>query len=224
MKKILIMFFLLSSLSCFAQEKIIDFSQLEAWIAFHKMQYQNMKDVKENDAQISAVSTQIEAKITQIRNLEEKFHNSLVKVNSYLNLCGDAVYIAETINDIWKYQREAATLAKGDAELLLIMGQAEIELGKRIAKLIAYSILSVTETDITLMTTEKRDRLVKYVIDELRTMRGLSYLVKCKVEWAIRFGKKKYVNQALEALYAEYGKKHTEIAEKVLDKTLNKIK
>jgi hypothetical protein len=51
-----------------------------------------------------------------------------------------------------------------------------------------YLVVAVTGTDINLMNNKQRSDLIKYIIQELRVMRGLAYAVCRQMKMAKPYG------------------------------------
>ena len=82
-------------------------------------------------------------------------------------------------------------LAVGDPALLLVSAKTELELVNRTADLTQYIYqVAIVGTDVNLMDNKQRIDLLKYVINELRNMRGIAYAVcrqmkTAKKKWSI---------------------------------------
>ena len=166
MKKILFILVVASTLTqvAYSQKAVLDITCMETLIANHKVQHTSFAKVKENEAQISLIQKQISEKMVQIEFFQSKFYNSLKSVEA----------IIKTGKDIGKYQKQMVELAVGDPALLLVSAKTELELVNRTADLTQYIYqVAIVGTDVNLMDNKQRIDLLKYVINELRNMRGI---------------------------------------------------
>ena len=86
-------------------------------------------------------------------------------------------------------QKQMVELAVGDPALLLVSAKTELELVNRTADLTQYIYqVAIVGTDVNLMDNKQRIDLLKYVINELRNMRGIAYAVCRQMKTAKRNG------------------------------------
>ena len=101
----------------------------------------------------------------------------------------DIIYCTDIAADIGKYQKQMVELAVGDPALLLVSAKTELELVNRTADLTQYIYqVAIVGTDVNLMDNKQRIDLLKYVINELRNMRGIAYAVCRQMKTAKRNG------------------------------------
>lgn len=180
MKKILFILVVASTLTqvAYSQKAVLDITCMETLIANHKVQHTSFSKVKENEAQISLIQKQISEKMVQIEFFQSKFYNSLKSVEAIIKTGKDIIYCTDIAADIGKYQKQMVELAVGDPALLLVSAKTELELVNRTADLTQYIYqVAIVGTDVNLMDNKQRIDLLKYVINELRNMRGIAYAV-----------------------------------------------
>ena len=178
MKKILFILVVASTLTqvAYSQKAVLDITCMETLIANHKVQHTSFSKVKENEAQISLIQKQISEKMVQIEFFQSKFYNSLKSVEAIIKTGKDIIYCTDIAADIGKYQKQMVELAVGDPALLLVSAKTELELVNRTADLTQYIYqVAIVGTDVNLMDNKQRIDLLKYVINELRNMRGIAY-------------------------------------------------
>lgn len=172
-----------------AQKAVWDVTCMETLIANHKVQHESFKNVKDNESQISLIQKQISEKMVQIEYFQSKFYNSLKSVEAIIKTGKDIIYCADIAADIGKYQKQMVELAVGDPALLLVSAKTELELVNRTADLSQYIYqVAIVGTDVNLMDNKQRIDLLRYVINELRTMRGIAYAVCRQMRTAKRNG------------------------------------
>lgn len=191
MKKILFILVVASTLTqvAYSQKAVLDITCMETLIANHKVQHTSFSKVKENEAQISLIQKQISEKMVQIEFFQSKFYNSLKSVEAIIKTGKDIIYCTDIAADIGKYQKQMVELAVGDPALLLVSAKTELELVNRTADLTQYIYqVAIVGTDVNLMDNKQRIDLLKYVINELRNMRGIAYAVCRQMKTAKRNG------------------------------------
>lgn len=197
-----------------AQQAVWDISCMEMLIANHKVQHESFKNVKENEMQISAFQQKISEKMVQIEYFQTKFYNSLKSVEAILKTGKDIIYCTDIAKDIGKYQKQMITLAAGDPALLLVAAKTELQLVNRTADMSQYIYqVAIVGTDVNLMDNKQRVDLLKHVINELRTMRGLAFAVCRQMKTAKRNG----VLQTLAPGQFKYKDTRSKLVEQVLE-------
>lgn len=197
-----------------AQQAVWDISCMEMLIANHKVQHESFKNVKENEMQISAFQQKISEKMVQIEYFQTKFYNSLKSVEAILKTGKDIIYCTDIAKDIGKYQKQMITLAAGDPALLLVAAKTELQLVNRTADMSQYIYqVAIIGTDVNLMDNKQRVDLLKHVINELRTMRGLAFAVCRQMKTAKRNG----VLQTLAPGQFKYKDTRSKLVEQVLE-------
>lgn len=209
--------FIIFSFCCYelsyAQKAVWDISCMELLIANHKVQYASFGNIKDNEVQISALQRQISEKMIQIEYFQSKFYNSLKSVEAIIKTGKDIIYASDIAKDIGKYQKQMIQLAVGDPALLLVSAKTELELVNRTADLSQYIYqVAIIGTDVNLMDNKQRVDLLKYVINELRTMRGLAYAVCRQMKTAKRNG----VLRTLKPGAFKYKDNRSKLVEQVL--------
>ena len=188
MTKILFILVVASTLTQFAysQKAVLDITCMETLIANHKVQHTSFSKVKDNETQISLIQKQISEKMVQIEFFQSKFYNSLKSVEAIIKTGKDIIYCTDIAADIGKYQKQMVEL---DPALLLVSAKTQLELVNRTADLTQYIYqVAIVGTDVNLMDNKQRIDLLKYVINELRNMRGIAYSVCRQMRTAKRNG------------------------------------
>lgn len=190
-----------------------DMGATEVLVQNHKAQYASFTKIKDNEAQISAFQRQISTKMVQIEQFQSKFYKSLKSVDAILKTGKDVIYAKDIAKDIKRYQDQMLSIVKDDPKLSIVAVKTELELINRTADLFSYIYqVAIVGTDVNLMDNKQRLDLLKYVINELRNMRGLAYSVYRQLKTARRYG----ILQALSPKYFKYNVDSRKIAEDVL--------
>lgn len=197
-----------------AQKVVWDIACMETLIANHKVQHSSFSNMKDNEAQISVIQRQISEKMVQIELFQSKLYNSLKSIEAIVKTGKDIIYCADIAKDIGKYQKQMIDLAVGDPALLLVAAKTELQLVNRTADMTQYIYqVAIIGTDVNLMDNKQRLDLLKYVIDELRTMRGLAYAVCRQMKTAKRNG----VLQTLSPGTFKYQDNRSKLVEQLLN-------
>ena len=191
MKKLLFTL-ILSVLCCsgvFAQMVVWDITAMETLIANHKVQHASFSQMKQEEAQISALQKSIAEKMTQIEYFQSKFYNSLKSIEAITKTGKDIIYAADIVEDIVKYQGQMLEYASKDPALVLVAVKTEAALIQRTSDLMQYIYtVAIVGTDVNLMDNKQRLNLLNHVIKELRTMRAMAYGVVRQMKTAMRNG------------------------------------
>lgn len=197
-----------------AQRVVWDIACMETLIANHKVQHASFQNMKENEAQIATFNQQIAAKMVQIEAIQSKFYGSLKSIEAIIRTGKDIIYAADIVRDIVKYQSQMIELAVGDPKLIVVAVNTEAQLISRTADLMTYIYqVAIVGTDINLMDNAQRLDLLKYVIQELRFMRGLAFAVCRKMKTAKRNG----IMQSLAPQFFKYRDNRAKIVEELLN-------
>ncbi len=188
--KFLFAFNLLLIANCALGQRVVwDIGAMETLIANHKVQYNSFKQMKTQEAEISGLQKSISTKMAQIQLFQSKFYNSLKSIEAITKTGKDIIYAGDIVSDIVKYQKQMLDYAKGDPKLLLVAVKTEAQLVQRTNDLMQYVYqVAIIGTDVNLMDNKQRLDLLKHVIGELRTMRGLAYTVTRMMRTAMRNG------------------------------------
>jgi hypothetical protein len=189
MKKVILPLFLLVCCGLFSQQVVWDVASMEVLIANHKVQHTSFGQMKQEEAQISALQKSIAEKMTQIEYFQSKFYNSLKSIEAITKTGKDLIYAGDIVEDIVKYQNQMLGYASKDPTLLIVAVKTESQLVQRTADLMQYIYqVAVVGTDVNLMDNKQRLNLLNHVIKELRTMRGLAFAVTRQMRTAMRNG------------------------------------
>lgn len=197
MKKIFLSLSLVfvATLSGFAQTLVVDPALTATLVACHLDQQSVLKDIDKSEKKIKSWQALITVKMQQIQALQEKTYNYLSTVNAVVKNGKDIVYASQIAVDIAKYQSQAATLAKGDPELLLVVAKTEYELISRSAELMIHIYnVALVNGEKNMLDNKQRIDLCTHVVSELRFMRGYAYSVVRQLKSAKRSGIIKALN------------------------------
>jgi hypothetical protein len=185
---LLILFFLGSFASSYGQQIVWDPVVMSTLVLQHSEQQEKLKDINASESRILAAQVYISGKMEEIRGLHEKMHRRLTTVSSLIVDSRELIYAAQVAGDVATYQGQMITYASENPALLLIAYQAEKALVDRTASLMHYLYSSLIGGEINMLDNRQRHQIMEHVIMELRTMRGLAYVVARKMRFARRAG------------------------------------
>jgi hypothetical protein len=196
MKKIFLSLSLaFAALSGFAQTLVVDPALTGALVACHVEQQMVLNDIAGSEKEIKGFQALISVKMQQIQDLQEKTYDYLSTVNAVIKNGKDIVYASQIAEDIGKYQNQAATLATGDPELLLVVAKTQYELISRSTDLMIHiHNVALADGEKNLLDNKQRIDLCTHVVSELRFMRGYAYSVVRQLKSAKRSGIIKALN------------------------------
>lgn len=177
MKKSLILFILLLGVIGFVkgQQVVFDPAVVSTLVANHTTQQAVLKDIKEKEGTIAMMQTAISLKVAEIKELETKMHNSLTRVDQIITQGRNVLYASNIAADIGQYQAQMVQLATGDPELMVVALKGELELINRTADMFEYILQASLGGDVNMMNSADRINMIRYVVDNLRVMRGMAY-------------------------------------------------
>lgn len=179
----------------YAQVLVADPAMVTTLALCHNEQQNVFKNIDNSQKEIKSWQAAITLKMQQIQALQEKTYNYLSTVNSIVKNGKDIVYASQIAQDIGKYQNQAAQLAKGDPELLLVVAKTEYELISRSTDLLLYIYnVALASGEKNLLDNKQRIDLCTHVVGELRRMRALAYAVTRQLKSAKRNGIIKTLN------------------------------
>jgi len=186
-------FLLFSLVSCFigldAQTLVIDPAMITALTITHNEQQATLNGIKSKQTEVRNYDVLITAKLTQLKDLQQKTYSYLSTVNAVVQNGKDIVYASEIAKDIAKYQAQAARNAANDPQLLLVCTKTEYELVSRTADLFLYIYnIALKSGAGNLMDNKARIDLCIHVVKELQSMRTLAYSVCRRIKTAQRSG------------------------------------
>ncbi|CEN52804.1 hypothetical protein [Capnocytophaga canis] len=188
MKNLFILFALIYSGNIIAQTDriVIDPALNGALWTTHSIQSSNLKEIKSNEDKIRNFQAIITKKMDDLKKLEEKYQKYLSTVNSVVKNSKDIKYCLELVKDIKKYQGQMFDMAVSDPKLLAIAYKTEVELVTRSVDLSMYIYQMALKGGDVMLDNKQRTDIILYVVDELRTMRGLAYSVARQMRYAKR--------------------------------------
>ena len=184
-----------TSLFCYAQTMVVDPALATTLVTTHLDQQSVLKDIDKSEKEIKGYMPLITLKLQQIQSLQEKTFDYLKTVNAVVRNGKDIIYASQIAVQIAEYQSQAATLAKGDPELLLVVAKTEYELITRSADLMLHIYnVALANGEKNLLDNKQRIDLCTHVVGELKRMRALAYSVCRQLKSAKRNGIIKTLN------------------------------
>lgn len=207
-------FFLLGHYGSFSQAIVWDPLVMSQLVIQHTAQQEKLKEISTNETRILVAQTYISEKMTEIKTIEEKIHNSLRTVTGIIMDAKDILYAKEIAKDIAKYQGQMVEYARENPELLIIAYKTERALVDRTANLLEYIYTNaLIGTDLNLLDNKQRHEVIQHVVNEFRIMRGLAYGVSRKMRVAQRTG----VLQYLDPFHLKYPNQDIAIVKDILN-------
>ncbi|UZR99619.1 plasmid transfer protein [Chondrinema litorale] len=207
-----------SSLPVFSQQAVVDFGVITTLVTNHKAQQTVLKKIKKSEGEIATAQKTIAVQMSAIKEIEEKMYKSLTNVAYLVKTVKELTYANEIAKDIGKYQSEMISMAGEDPELMLVAVKAEAALINRTKDLLEYILFSLAGGDANMMNHKERMDIMRYVVTELRIMRGIAYGVYRRMRVAQIAGVMKVLNP-----FGSYVNNGKAIAQTIL-KDLEEIK
>jgi len=211
-KSIIILISFLTSSFLFAQDKVWDIAKMEMLIEQHKNQYDGLKSMKEQEAQLLIINRQIKSKLDELKEIEEKTYKALKNVEIILRNAKDIIHIYELSEDIVKYQSQMLQYAADNPMLAVIAAKTELELINKTLILMDYVYTAINDDDTNLMDNSQRMNLLQTIIRDLREMRGMAFSICRQMKIAKRDG----ILQALAPQMYGYPSDGRKIKEEIL--------
>ncbi len=161
----------------------------------HSEQQSVLNSIDKSEKDIRNYQALITLKMQEIQRLQEKTMNYLSTVNAVVKNGKDIIYASDIAKDIYKYQKQAGEVAKGNSELLLVVAKTELELISRSTDLMLHIYqVALASGEKNLLDNKQRIDLCTYVVKELQMMRALAYSVVRQIKAAKRDGVIKALN------------------------------
>lgn len=172
-----------------AQQVVFDPAVLSILVINHEAQQKVLVDIKEKETTIAAAQATIASQMMVIRELKQKVYNSMSQVTAIVRDSKSIIYAIDIAKDIGEYQAKMVEMAAGDPVLTIVAIKAEAELITRTAALFTYIYTTaIIGGDINLMDNKQRLDIIRHVVSELRTMRGIAYGIYRRMSIAKRAG------------------------------------
>lgn len=216
--KILLFIALFSTFGGFAQQvtPVIDVGAIEADIAYHKMQYTFIEEMKNKETSIAALQESIKEQTAKIEEIERKLYSSLKDVDRTIQQGKALIRAGKTIQRIYCYIHEIDSIVIGDPKLIIIANQTKLAMLKRCTSLAEYLDLSLLGGNINLMSTVERSRLINHVNWELSTISGMCYSIKKQILAAKRNGIMQAIMKEYFSTIYRYHRKNAALVDKIV--------
>lgn len=183
MKKLILALFLCISLFTRAQEG----AAIVAAVSLgHYVENQNLKQIVQNEVQITALQTAIAQETFVIKELEQKLFNSLSNVQSVITNAQQVIDITKLGEDIGFYQQKIAEAAGEDPQLVIVALEAEVIFLEKSANLLTEIFLATIGGETNLMNNKERLDLLDRILDDMTELRNNSYTLWIQMKAAAR--------------------------------------
>jgi hypothetical protein len=197
-KAIYLLFIIPMLLGCGGRQRIVDYTVISTLVEIHKSEQSKYKSIKENEVENLLLQKLVSKHTEENRSITEKIKQRYVNTNLVLTEVGKLPQALKTIDDIENYQKSILESVKERPVLSAIAIKTEIAILKRVNRLYNYIYLNaIIGTDFNRMPIAERLRIVDYVLQELRVIRGYCYTIDRKMKNAKR-------GNTLRKLIAEY--------------------
>ncbi len=194
---------------------VFDYRMVESITANHEVTLSLLRPINGDLDKIRGHRESISKKIAVIQGIQQLMYDGHFRVAHRVSKGTHVVYIRKIINDIAKFQRQMVTYAKENPKLLLVAYQGESALVTRTLHLFSYVHDNALKGgDNNLISAKQRMQLIRYVIKELRIMRGLAYGVARKMRLAKRVG----IIKAIDPFRLSYPNRDLAIIKDILDR------
>ncbi len=172
-----------------AQQLVVDPALATTLVVTHTEQQSTLNDIKSSESAIRNYQILIQAKLMQIKDMQDKVYSYLSTAQSVVKNVKDIIYASQIARQIAEYQSKMFELAAGDPKLLIVAAKTEYELISRSADLFLYIYNFATAGGANnLLDNKQRIDLVIHVVEELKMMRGLAFAVNRQMRQAAREG------------------------------------
>jgi len=170
-------------------QRIVDFTVISSLVNIHKKEHENYEDIKGNSAVNTGLQFQVTKQYEKYREVSEKIKKRYTEVNLIITEVGKIPRALKCINDIKSYQTQMLDLVVSDPKLSTVAIQTEIQILKRVTRLYKFVYSNaLIGTKYNQMPIAERLRIIDYVLEELRVIRGFSYSIYRKMRQA-KYGK-----------------------------------
>lgn len=219
MKKLLFSFVLILFIGGGARAQgfriVFDYRMIGSITANHQVTISTLRPIKGDLDKIRGLRESISRKIAVIHGIQQLMYDGHFRVSHKVSNGSHVVYIQKIINDIARFQRQMVTYAKENPKLLIVAYEGESALVTRTLHLFGYVHDNALKGgDNNLISAKQRMQLIRYVIKELRIMRGLAYGVARKMRFAKRVG----IIKAIDPFKLNYPDRDLAIIKDLLDR------
>jgi hypothetical protein len=179
----------------FAQKKVWDIPTLEAQISRNSGEFSRQTDLRNNQTLSTATQTAARSQGAAIKDKIKVIHSRLISLSSLLSDGKMLIDSYSIVKDILKYQEKIVSAVANDPQFLPLVLVSEKMTVERANVLINYiELIALSASDLNAMTATDRRSIINYAITQLRVIRGDSYGLSAKLDWAQRGSVLNYYN------------------------------
>lgn len=160
----------------------------EAFINFHKKQWDEFHEMKEHQGVIVATQRLVKNETREIARIEAAIYTSLTQVTNIISDIRSVVQIAQNTRDIFQYLYECDTITMSNPELLLIATDTKAVIVQRVADLGQYLALALTGGELNLMNNKDRLEFIGRVSTDIKVIKGYANWLRFELQIAVENG------------------------------------
>lgn len=177
--------FILIGGKTFGQQLVTDPILTGSTIVGGIQQNNRLDDMKQHQTMIERYQLLAVTQLGFINDWQKKMYEGLSQVASAVRDSKNIIEATTIVNDIIKYQLEAANYAKGDPILIIFAQKTESDFKNRALDMVVYiSTVALKGGKDMLMDAGQRAELINRIVNDLRVIRGLAYTASRQMYWA----------------------------------------
>ena len=174
LKPYILSLFLLFSSYFYGQD---DELVINAVATAHKKERKLLDSIQSNQDNILVITTLLAASSAEVVLLEQKMHNSLIKVYDVIDNASIIIQIVNESAEIIKWQDMIYEVAKDHPDAMIVAGLAEIEMLKRAKKAMIKLLRATKESKFNFLTNKDRLDLLTEVLGQLLIIKKASQYI-----------------------------------------------
>jgi len=175
-------------------------------------QNSRLDEMKDHQTKIQQYQALAVTQLGFINQWQKKMYDGLTTVAAVVRDSKNVLEATSIVNDIIKYQLDAADYAKGNPLLIIFAQKTEAEFKGKALNLVLYiSTTALKGGKDMMMDAGQRAELINFIVTELRVIRGLAYTASRQMYWAKMDGIFRSLNP-----FAGYVNQDKQIADDIL--------
>ena len=175
-------------------------------------QNSRLDEMKDHQTKIQQYQALAVTQLGFINQWQKKMYDGLTTVAAVVRDSKNVLEATTIVNDIIKYQLDAANYAKGNPLLIIFAQKTEAEFKGKALNLVLYiSTTALKGGKDMMMDAGQRAELINFIVTELRVIRGLAYTASRQMYWAKMDGIFRSLNP-----FAGYVNQDKQIADDIL--------
>jgi hypothetical protein len=223
MKKLSILLFLFFvSICTYGQyyRYIVDPKGIIAYTSNIETEFIQLYAIQKNFEDVKKYNTDIALKLGQIELTKERLIKSLKEVGEIKVQSRKLVSIGEVAKDIADIQKEAWNIIGDNKKLILFWAKAEVHIASETLMMLEDLEVAITGGEKNLLDAADRTEIIRDVLIKSYTIRNFCQRIVAELKAIKVLG----IWYGITGEYSNFSADNKKIADKVLEKTLEKIK